>query len=197
MASTSKMDICNLALSNFGGGKITSFDDGKEQSRLCDLYYTNALETTLEDFPWNFAQRIEYLALSTKTFPGWDYAYLYPANCVKIWKVFDESGEHTDINNECNIYSDGTNKYFVCNIENAYCRFSAKINDSSLYTPTFIEALSFLLSAKIVNQLSGNAQKATEMMQKYQIAINRAMLSNAAERNVKPLMSKRYVTVRS
>lgn len=193
---SSKLDICNLALINFGGGKITSFDDGKEQSRVLDLKYSNCVESMLEAFPWNFSQHIALMALSIEEVPGWDYVYQYPADCVKVWAVYDESGKPSTPN-EFRVMSDGTLKYVCCNIDAAYVEYSAKVNDSSLYPAAFVKALSYLLAAEVVNQLSGNSGKSTEMMQKYGFAVGEAMLSGAVEGNVQPAWSTRYVTGRA
>ena len=192
----SKIDICNLALSHIGSGEITSLEDGTQQSSVLGLHYNNCLEMALEIFPWNFCQRIDVLALSTKTVPGWQFVYQYPANCLKVWKVYDAGGYKSDKTNEFRIISDGINKFVCCRLPEAYAEYSARVNDSSMYSASFVKALSYLLAAEIVNPLNGNAQKAAEMMQKYQLSVAEAQLSSAVEGIKQPSWTSKYVVGR-
>jgi hypothetical protein len=180
----SKTSICNLALSHFGGGKITSLDDGSEKARQLDLNYNNCLETTLRAFPWNFAHKIELLALTDNTTPGWEYVYEYPANCVNILRVCPESDlRHKDkkYHSEYMVFSDGNEKYIACDVEDVYVEYTLNATNPTLYDSAFVKALSYLLAAEVCNALSGNAQKSQEMMQKYALAIGEAQLAGANE----------------
>lgn len=178
----SKTSICNLALSRFGSGKISSLDDGTETSRLLDLNYDNCLESVLRAFPWNFARKIEALALSTDTTPGFDFVYQYPVNCAKALYVFDAD----DINKKerkekPNIVFSGTAKTLATDIEDAYIEYTYYVVTPTLYDPLFVKALSYLLAAEICNAKSGNAAKSNEMLQKYGMAIAEAQHASAVE----------------
>jgi hypothetical protein len=182
--SVSKTSISNLALSRFGGGKITSLDDGTEKARQLDINYDNCLETALRAFPWNFARKIELLALTDDTTPGWTYVYKYPANCANVLRVCDESSARymdKKYHTEFKIISDGSEKYIACDLEDAYVEYTLIVTDPTLYDALFIKAFSYLLAAETCNSLSGNAQKAQEMMQKYALAIGEAQLAGANE----------------
>lgn len=179
----SKVVIANLALSRFGGGKITAFDDGTESARLIDLNYENCVDTVLRAFPWNFARKIELLSLSDSTTPGYQYVYQYPAKCVNVIKVYSEGNSRLQEKPEFKIFTDGDEKFIACDIEKSYVEFTYKDNPPDVYDPLFIKALSYILAAEICNAKSGNAQKAGEMLQKYQLAINEAHLAGAIENN--------------
>ena len=180
--------ICNLALSRFGGGEITSLDEETETARLLSINYENCLQTVLRDFPWSFARKIDTLDLLSVETTGWDYTYLYPTDCVKILKVYTEGdGNVTNLKNEYKSIasSDGLKQYIVSNIENAYIEYTIKSPSTSIYDPQFVKALSYMLAAEVSNSISGNTSLSNNMMQKYQLAINDAKTS-AANENTTP-----------
>jgi len=191
--ATSKVDICNLALSRFGGGKINSLDEGTEVARLLDLNYDNCLETTLRGFPWNFARNMRALALTTTTVTGYNYVYQYPANCVNVLRVYDENNYRLKEKAEFKITTNGNEKLIACDIEDAFVEFTYKVIIPDLYDALFIKALSYQIAAEIVNAKSGNAQKSQEMMQKYQIAIAEAQHIGAVENSTTFELPDKYL----
>ncbi len=182
---SSKTDICNLALSRFGGGKINSLDDGTETARLLDINYDNCLEAVLRAFPWNFARMIQELALTDDSTPGYLYVYQYPANCVNLLRIYDENNArlYTD-KPEFKIITNGTERFIACDVPNAYAEYTYKAAIPDIYDPLFVKALSYLLASEICNAQSGNSGKASEMLQKYQLAISEAQHLNAVENNI-------------
>jgi hypothetical protein len=195
--STSITDICNLALSRFGGGKINSLDDGTETARLLDINYDNCLETTLRGFPWNFANNIRVLALTDDSRPGYKYVYQYPANCVNVLRVEDVNNFRLKDKAEFKIFSNGEEKFIASDTENAYVEFTYKVNVPDLYDATFIKAFSYQLASEVINSKNGNAQKAQEMLQKYQITIADAQHIGAVENSSKFELPTTYLKGRS
>jgi hypothetical protein len=195
--STSKTDICNLALSRFGGGKINSLDDGTETARLLDINYDNCLESALRDFPWNFARNIRVLALTTNSTPGYYYVYQYPANCVNVLRVYSENNSRLKEKAEFKIITNGNEKFIACDIKDAYVEFTYKVTIPDLYDSLFIKALSYQIAAEVVNAKSGNAQKAQEMMQKYQMAISEAQHIGAVENSTTFELPTTYIKGRN
>jgi len=176
--------ICNLALSHIGGGKITSLDDGTEKARQLEINYDVCLEMALRDFPWNFARKIELLALTDDTTPGWDYVYGYPVDCTKVLKIYAGNNARVQEKSEFKIISDGDEKYIACDIEDAYIEYTMRVTNPTIYDPLFVKALSYLLAGEISNALSGNASKTSEMVQRYQLAIKEANLAGATEEHI-------------
>lgn len=82
--------ICNLALSHLGvRDSIAALDEGSTEARICNANLSDVRDTLLGDFNWNFARRVETLALRAETAPtGWTYAYSVPNKCIRfrgIW----------------------------------------------------------------------------------------------------------------
>lgn len=182
----SKVQICNMALSHIGGGRISSLDENSEKARQLNLNYDNCLETVLRAFPWNFARKIEILALTDDSTPGWRHVYQYPPNCANLLRIFHE--RYARKNDDCfkvefSVFTNGTEKFIATDLEEAYAEITMRITNPTLYDPAFVKAFSYLLAAEICNAISGNAQKAEEMMQKYSYAVNEAKYAGANESN--------------
>lgn len=86
----SSVAICNLALSHLGvRDTIADLDEGSTESRICKANLPDVRNTLLGDFNWNFARRVETLALRTETAPtGWTYAYSVPNKCVRFRAIW-------------------------------------------------------------------------------------------------------------
>src|SRR3546814_10270375 len=97
------VEVCNLALGRIGEGAsrpIQSLTEASEAVRACNRVFASAMETTLRDFPWAFAQASVALAPVAQTVPGWEFAYAYPENCLFLHGLSDRSEERR-VGKEC------------------------------------------------------------------------------------------------
>lgn len=79
----SKMSVVNFAL------------DQSEEAKCVRVYYDDAVRTVLADFPWPFAAVFQKLDLVSWYFSRErHFAYLYPANCSKVVRLFAEDGRN-------------------------------------------------------------------------------------------------------
>jgi len=53
-----QVNICNLALRRLGASVITAIDDGSKNADHCNAFWDYILDEVLEDYSWNFAQKI-------------------------------------------------------------------------------------------------------------------------------------------
>lgn len=77
-------DICNIALSYIGKRQIQSLDEQSETARQCKLHYNNARQNLLRSYAWGFAKKVTVAALLNTKYPGWEYVYAYPSECVSL-----------------------------------------------------------------------------------------------------------------
>ncbi len=88
-ASTTPVDVCNLALLYIANGQtITALDDRTSAARACKVFYAKARDALLESFPWKFATKRSVLALSTEERTGWAYVYDLPADCLAPRSIY-------------------------------------------------------------------------------------------------------------
>lgn len=110
MASPEDIIIANQSLGVIAArGQIMSFDENSAESKAVNLYYDDTRDALLRAAPWNFARKVDYLALfraapgtpenpspgtgywqPNMPPPGFLYSYYYPADCVKFRSVIPQ-----------------------------------------------------------------------------------------------------------
>jgi hypothetical protein len=181
------LEICNLALGAVGdGGKITSLDpehDGTRQAELCRVRFPRALALVLQRCSFSFATRRGYLTAITPAHTGeWEYAYLLPVNCARMFAVQqpdsgDDYAHSRDAGRSITLRDGGTRRIVdetsgyvpedfaveknadgtilvLTNVgPEAVGRWNAFTADTSEWTPYFIEAVVFQLAAMLPGPL--------------------------------------------
>lgn len=201
-------DVCNMALSCLGKGRIASIDEQSEQARQCKLFYSQTKKRLLRDYSWGFAKRVEQLAQLDTVNPFWEYSYSYPNKCECVRRIFC-CVDTTDANGKTRktvipkIEADQKDKYEIymvsdniraigCNVENAWLEYTYDIDDLSVCSSDFIEALTHMLAYNIALALTGNMQLKNSEYQQAMAILNRARYTNAAESHTKPEHPKGY-----
>lgn len=87
---SSKVQICNRALSKLGAGRITSLSDGTKSAKECNAIYDDVAEEVMSMGRWPSVVNRATLAQSTTT-PDFEYSYQYalPTNprCLRILEI--------------------------------------------------------------------------------------------------------------
>ena len=174
-------DICNMSLGYIGKGQIKSMEENQENARTCKLYYHQTRQETLRDFPWNFAVRVERLALVHETVSGYAYAYAWPETCVRICKLRGEESWPMTYEPYEVLNMDTATKLIACNLEEAYLVYIYDVTDPDLMDAAFIEGFARLLAAKISMALTGNPQQYQLQYQMYQTAVQKARIYDGQE----------------
>lgn len=177
-------EICNLALSYLAKGRIMSMDDKTEEARQCKLHYELCRKRLLSSYSWGFAKRTVRLAKLAATVPGWNYAYAYPAECLKILLVFDEeSARHKEKERiDYETVNIGTTKAVITDTENAWAEYVSDEKDPDRFNVEFVEALARLLAANMAMILTGNANLMQTNHQLMQASVQEAKLISVTER---------------
>lgn len=198
----SQTDICNMALDNFGGGRIVDITDDSEQARLFRSIYPNARQALLAKGCWNFAVGYEVLSKiydPTVYHPVFPNIYVYPANTIKVVRVFSCGVDFSDryIYPDFEVFSRGNYRYIGTCIDEAKAQVIYDITSTNLYSPEFVTCFSFLLSARVAEALTRNGQIVQEMEAKYQATLQDAMLTNARENEKKTQYPDRFLRFRN
>jgi hypothetical protein len=80
-AGDTGVSICSDALLLIGAKAISSFNDGTDESSVCDRLYPDIRDSTLVMYPWTFGMKKVQLARLITT-PGsvWEYEYQLPGD---------------------------------------------------------------------------------------------------------------------
>ena len=177
-------DICNMALSYIGQGRINSIDDASEEARKCKVHYDHDRRRMLTAYPWGFAKRIGKLALYLNEVPGWDYAYAYPAECLSVLYIYDaESARKKETEPaDYEIVTIGGCKGIATDVQEAWAEYTGDEKDPEIFSEEFIEGLAHLLASSIAMGVTGNATIAAQHMQLAQQSIVTARYYSALEK---------------
>ncbi len=173
----------------------------------------------LEDAPWQFARKIEALAvLSSVDLFNWNFAYQYPADCLRIdrllldfekvnndsaviaSRLYDFGLPQPDLRQpvEYQIYEEDGNKVIGSNESDLRAQYTVKVTDPNKFTTKFIMSLSRLLAANIASSLVGDKRGdalETKNLQIYNSYIMSAAADDANEQHLVTPDSE-YITSR-
>lgn len=191
-------EICNMALSYIGNGRINSIDDAAEDARKCKIHYDHDRRRMLMAYPWGFAKRMEKLALFTDKVPGWDFAYSYPTECVNVTYVYDEDGARRkeEAREDFEIVTLDGRKTIATDVRDAWAEYTADVRDANMFSEEFTEGLTHLLASSIAMGITGNANIAMQHMQLAQQSIVSAGYYNAIEKERRMRYPNKYANER-
>ncbi|SHN62892.1 hypothetical protein [Desulfovibrio litoralis] len=170
------VELCNKALRYLGAGEISDLKQDLREAELCSTHYFGTKSELLELYPWSFATKIQNLALIAENKDALDerpeslkYAYQLPADCLKIRYVFGNplyliSGRY--------LYSDTQPLKIV---------FTANIDNTTLFSALFTEALARRLAAALAVPLVNNSRLEQMMQQRFFESFEQAKLADAME----------------
>lgn len=175
----SEVDICNMALRVLNVKPIVALSPGVTQAvRDCALFYPQARNKTLEDFPWQFACRRK--ALTPFEIPEiwaevYGYAYVYPSDALKLWGLYAPGGKYPV---ESKIVRAETGERIVLtDEENAEGEFTLADVQTSWFSAAFVDAVAALLRSYLAIPLTGDRNKKVEAYQEYGAALAWAKVS--------------------
>lgn len=213
----SEVDICKLALSHIRAGTINSLGESSLQAVLCKLNYPILRDQLLQAASWDFNTMQAELAVSAADPFNWVYGYAYPTDCLYIVRLILNYEEFTATDGAYrtrhieDIYTpdlDSQVKYKVMNISGnkiiaanepeLRIEYRARVTNTTLFSPLFIKALSYLLAAELAIPLVG-ADKGRELRSDsltiYQGLIGDALEADANQEYQEPVDSE-FITVR-
>lgn len=198
----SEVDICNLALGHLGdSASVSSINppEGSPQAEHCARFYPIARDSLLEQHLWGFATTRGSLAPLTSQFAQWQYCYAAPSDAINIISILspDASDDYAVSNNygftqsgmpltsggnyspqpfTCETLQDGTPVIYT-NQENAICRYSRTVTDTTAFSPLFVDALTWYLASYLAGPVIKGDAGAGEAKRCY--TIFKLMLASA------------------
>lgn len=194
-----RTEVCNLALSYLGKGRINSLEDASEEAKRCRVHYDHDRRRLLLSYPWGFARRIEKLAVLEGTVPGWQFCYGYPNECLRVQYVFDEAGARDkSVQREAfEVVTRASGLRMVAtDVPFAFAEYVADVCDPMFFSEAFIDVLSHMLAASLALGLTGSANLAAQQMQLAQFVLDGAKFAAVLEGESPMRYPKKYVNAR-
>lgn len=148
----SEVQICNLALLEFGELQITSLNDNTKEGRACKVLYPLLRDELLYAHPWNFALKRADITPEVSTSPAfeYDYAYTLPADCLRVWEFYTDSST-TEPQWEVE------NGLLLTNEDSEiYIRYISQVTEPGRFNPAFVACLGKKLGAALAAKLAGD-----------------------------------------
>ena len=166
MAINSKSDICNMALGHLGNyGTISDIETPTNDKEITfALWYDISRQTFLKMTMPNFAldRRVvsrRIIAAPFGTDMGYQYAYEYPSDCLKVLGI----GEIMEKENNYTV--EGRNIWVEDEYTNGLpIRFISDVTDVTLMSPEFKMAFSVFLASNAAMDITQDATKANAML---------------------------------
>ena len=154
---TTKVDICNSALSKIGVDPIDNFDEDSQAARECKQIYDLRRRKLLRSHFWNFAVgRVELTAdVATPAF-GFSTQFSLPSDYIRMIELNDRE--------KC--YKIEKGKLLVSS-DTAKLRYVQDIEDVDAFDDTFVEALAYDIAAELAFTLTQSASLAQAMYDKF------------------------------
>jgi len=176
----SPVDICNLALSHLGNKAQVSAiapSDKSTEANLCVIFYPQARDLILEEYDWNFAIRTVALADLGSPPSGWAYRYDYPNLCLRpisIKTTNDDTAQDYVVQGD-----DTQGRVVLTNTADAEMVFIQRITDTGLFTPTLVEAISWLLASYLAGPLTKSSELSQNALAVYGLRVRQAQVMDA------------------
>lgn len=217
-----EVDIYNFALGHIGITETVSSPTERSKAReTCSRFYGQARDYVLRDFPWPFAYRATTLAeVEGATFPGWTYVYRYPTDCLEARQVTNAAGTrlrwYGAVSNPAiratadgyqsfnwfppripfQISSDDSGRLILSDEPGAYLVYTAKVTDTSIYDPMFVNLLSRYLAFLIFPSMRGTERDPSPLFTIYTLEKSAAQAVAFNEHEDDPPREATSITVR-
>jgi len=206
LAVASQQSIYNMALGHISVAPISSPNDGSRAANMLNSFWDAEVRSALRAAPWDFNTVYITLAQSAtyQIITSWSYAYQYPMNCVRMWKVlspitgaaivgtFPGIYPNTSVNSwngwnmqrtKFKVRYDPVNngKVILCNVNQAIGEYSVPITDVTQFDDEFVRYLAVRLASVVCIPLVNDTEKAGGLIKLAGIMASDAMRMNDEE----------------
>lgn len=208
-ASNSKITIINKALSHLKQRTINSLTEQSEQAQKANLHYDCERRTLLRACDWRFARVQESLNLlgnisDAQAYPDdnskqdvidqFNYLYAYPANCVRLVKVYNPYHSiFPEPYHDMYLDYGALSKFEVmrspvtkvmaiaCNLELAKAHYTFDMKDESQFDDMFQDSLGWALADVLCMPLTADKELQRIIHASAESNLEEAMRKNGGE----------------
>jgi len=174
------IDICNQALGWLGAKRITSFNDGTNESQLCSDNYEPLRDACLEERAWTFADTS--IILDNATPGGWDngeYLYALPSNILRVYRVYRRVDTRNPVQLEgWHREGDSVSARYSAPI---YVRATIQVIDPDDWTAAFVQVVAARLAADLAMPITRSRKMQEDMWSLFQTKLDSAAATDAGQ----------------
>lgn len=175
--AVSAVEICNMALSKLAINQyIESLLDPSTEAKVCSLHYNHYRKIVLTHVTWGFAERRIALGESGTAPDEWEFQYGWPSGALRIIQIPDGlQVRRADQRIPFRTRNVAGTRYIVTDYENAEADYTDDVEDTTLFSPQFDEALAARMAYQMAMPLSAEPELRSAAWQDWIIAVSDAV----------------------
>ena len=167
----SKVDICNMALTRLGQGRIASLSQAGLLAEMCTLYYEPTLEELLSTHSWVFAiKRVALAASSDTNLTEYDYMYTLPSDSLRVLNQIS-SDDYSDLTEEYRIEG----QFLLSDLSPNYIKYITKNIIATDLPQLFVEPFYLRMATKMCVKITQDQKLLGQIFQEYSGSMLSAM----------------------
>lgn len=178
--------ICNQALSLIGDATIDTYgDEGTKGGRFCLQFFEQARDEVLTECVafQETRKRVELAALSTAPAFGWEYAYQFPADCLRVIDVVHGTDYANDYSR--NVKWTVEDRKILTDQDECFVVYIKRPTVVGSFSPMLVKAIVTNLASKLAIPLAAKPELADYLTTRYKtVDLLDAMADNAAQGHV-------------
>jgi hypothetical protein len=195
--SYSQAAICNIALGHLGiSASIDDLEaDESTNGQVCRTHFDIALDMLLRAHWWPFARREQELAVVAGYSSAiWAYAFRAPSDYL-LGRGINLTAQDA-VGDEFEVGGDSSGTLILTDVEEATLVYTAKVANTGLYPPAFIDCLSWGLACRIAQPLSADESYRATARTEYRKAVAAAMTNIGNEQIARAESDGAFVAAR-
>lgn len=176
----SKVSIANRALTKLGGDRLLLLSDDTQEGRTLNSMFDDVRDAELRRYRWKFAiKREELVALASAPKWGYQYQYPLPADFLALVQVNERYVIPRD--KSAAPWSVEGGRILTNYPAPLRIRYVARIENTGLYDPLFVEVLACKLAVEACEALTQSNTKLEALQAAYDFALSEAVRQDAIE----------------
>jgi hypothetical protein len=158
-AGDTGVSICSDALLLIGAKAISSFNDGTDESSVCDRLYPDIRDSTLVMYPWSFGmKKVQLAQLITTPTSVWRYEYQLPGDKLANPRaVYNSASQGSPVQKDWEIQGDK----LLTNLTSVFIDYQYSVPEYAM-PQYFVQLLKYMVAWHIAETVTEQQDKATK-----------------------------------
>ena len=155
-AGDTGVSICSDALLLIGAKAISSFNDGTDESSVCDRLYPDIRDSTLVMYPWSFGmKKVQLAQLITTPTTVWRYEYQLPGDKLANPRaVYNSANSGSPVQKDWEIQGDK----LLTNLTSVYIDYQFSVPEYAM-PQYFVQLLKYMVAWHIAETITEQQDK--------------------------------------
>ena len=155
-AGDTGVSICSDALLLIGAKAISSFNDGTDESSVCDRLYPDIRDSTLVMYPWSFGmKKVQLAQLITTPTSFWRYEYQLPGDKLANPRaVYNSANSGSPVQKDWEIQGDK----LLTNLTSVFIDYQFSVPEFAM-PQYFVQLLKYMVAWHIAETITEQQDK--------------------------------------